>query len=309
MKFELTAELINQIVFGMENQEASYLFDSETLELIPEHEAWERAGELGLAEERYLPLPEWKSVDGFNLMESFVTNLRNPVFREDLRSILKNGRGVFRQFKNALRERPDIERLWFRHRQKEMNQRVINWYNDYRELWGLEPFSAIEHDGGKDDLVFSDFDFRLAAADESDFLARWDGELIREWYPDANAADLEFYRVLSRQGLPRPAAGPDSRVVVATAPDGDITGFLWSVETMVQGRRYGRVVQLGILPEFRGIGIGSALLRWYQRDAGERDLRLVLFELPAGAEFLSANLKSLGFVAQSSRWKLTPGES
>jgi ribosomal protein S18 acetylase RimI-like enzyme len=304
MKFELTAELANQIVFGMENQEDIFLFDSQALDLVTESDAIEREGGLNLSEDRFLPLPEWRSVDGFNLMESFVANLRNPVAREELRVILKNGRGVFRQFKNALRERPDIERLWFRYRQREMNQRVINWYNDYRELWGLEPYSAVEHDGGRDDLVFSDFDFRPALPAESESLAGWDANLLDEWCPSGDAADRDYFRLVNRQGLPAPAANPDSRAIVATAPDGDIAGFLWSVEQSAGGRRYGRIVQLGIRPEFRGIGIGSALLRWYQREAEERGLAMVLIDLPANADFLTANLKSMGFTQQCSRWQL-----
>jgi ribosomal protein S18 acetylase RimI-like enzyme len=304
MKFELTTELSNQIVFGMENQEDIFLFDSQSLDLVTEAEALEHEGDTNPTEERFLPLPEWRSVDGFNLMENFVANLRNPVAREELRVILKNGRSVFRQFKNALRERPDIERLWFRYRQREMNQRVINWYNDYRELWGLEPYSAVEHDGGRDDLVYSDFEFRVAAAFESALLARWDAVLLDEWCPSGDAADREYFRLVSRQGLPAPATVPESRAIVATSPDGDIAGFLWSFEQQAAGRRYGRIVQLGIQSEFRGIGIASALLRWYQREAAERGLWMVLFDLPANADFLTANLKSMGFVPQCSRWQL-----
>ena len=100
MKFELTAELIGQLVFGMENQEASQVFDTENLGLVESQQAFSAASDGDFPDDRYLPLPEWKSVDGFNLMESFVINLRNPVVREELRAILKN------LFLNEFRKHP-----------------------------------------------------------------------------------------------------------------------------------------------------------------------------------------------------------
>ena len=300
MKFELSSEIISRIVFGMENQEIIHVFDTESLELVP--------ADISLAEERYLPLPEWKSVDGFNLMEAFVGNLRNPVFREELRDILKNGRGVFRLFKNALKDRPDIERLWFRHRQKEMNQRVLDWYNDYRELWGLEPYSSLEQDAGKEDLVFSDFEFRLADVSESPFLAAWDRQLFEEAQPDCLDDDQEYLYGFSRRGLPAPASNKNSRVVVATTPDGELAGFVWSVEQMVGKRHFGRIVQLGVLPEFRGIGIAATLIRWYRQDAIARGLQRLLVDLPASVDFLAGHLKSQGFVVASSSWMSRIGD-
>ena len=307
MKFELNTELIGQIVFGMENQETVMVFDSEKLELVDADQAFreEDSGQGG--DDRFLPLPEWRSVDGFNLMESFVVNLRNPVVREELRGILKNGRGVFRQFKNALKDRPEIERLWFHHRQKEMNQRVLDWYNDYREIWGLAPYTVIEQDGGKDDLVFSDFEFRSAHAAESAFLADWDRQLFEEMFPDASALDRQYYHAVWRSHLPPPAAEAGSRVLVATTPDGAIAGFIWSFEMTLDSpygnQTYGRVVQVASLPEFRGIGIGSALIRQYHQQAVQRGLRRILINLPARAEFLSKNLQSLGFTSHGTCWE------
>ena len=302
MKFELTAELIGLIIFGMENQEAINLFDSEKLVLVPEEEVLALVRSDDQVGERFLPLPEWRSVDGFNLMEGFVTNLRNPVFREELRQILKSGRGVFRQFKNALKDRPDIERLWFRYRQKEMHQRVLDWYNDYREIWGLTPYAVVERDGSRDDLVFSDFGFRLANATESVALVDWDRQLFVEMYPDCDENEREYLYRQARRGLPVPAANTESRVVLAATPDGEMAGFVWGVETVVGTQCYGRVVQLGVQPDFRGLGLGSALLGWYYREARERGLCKIYVEVPASGEFLADKLQASGFAGQATVW-------
>ena len=134
MEFDLSPELIDQIIFAMENQEKDYVLDTKTLELVPIDEL---PPELVEDEDRLIQLPEWYSVHGYNLMEKFVANLRNPLFRETLREILARGKGVFRQFKDTIKQRKDIERLWFSFKDREMKRVVLEWYNQLRESCGL----------------------------------------------------------------------------------------------------------------------------------------------------------------------------
>ncbi len=118
MTFPLTEELVNQIIFAMEDQRHRFVVDRETGAMLreddlPAGEGRERRAaaedeEIGEAagggapegEEpgaldgvpgprpRYLPIPSWGPAEGFHLMERFVLKLRNPIFAEMLREAL-----------------------------------------------------------------------------------------------------------------------------------------------------------------------------------------------------------------------------
>ena len=54
-------------------------------------------------DDRHVRLPRWGSAEGFHLMESFVTSIDNPAYREQLSRALTMGKGVFRAFKDTLK--------------------------------------------------------------------------------------------------------------------------------------------------------------------------------------------------------------
>jgi hypothetical protein len=99
MKFTLSTQMIDKIGFAMEDQKEQFMVDAETGELVPLSTL---AG--GFDEARYVRLPRWGSAEGFNLMESFVTSLDNPLYREQLTHALTMGKGVFRAFKDVLKQ-------------------------------------------------------------------------------------------------------------------------------------------------------------------------------------------------------------
>jgi hypothetical protein len=87
---ELSKELLDQVIFGMENQDQIFFLDLDHLKVFSssELEAMEPGGDL-------VEIPEWRSVDGYNLMERFVAELKNPLVKLELQQILSSGRGVF----------------------------------------------------------------------------------------------------------------------------------------------------------------------------------------------------------------------
>ncbi|MFW6313725.1 MAG: UPF0158 family protein, partial [Spirochaetota bacterium] len=195
----LTRELIDQIVFGMENQDREYVLDTEEATVIPAEQIPE-----GAPAERYLSLPAWRSVDGYNLMEQFVATLHNPIFRSRLRAILASGRGVFRQFKDTVRERREIERLWFNFKERAMRDLVTDWYNDLREHEGLERLEAMVAETETDQLVESDFAFRGVEAGEVELIRSLDREAFDEVFSDTEAGIVEAFYAQFRDGLPGP---------------------------------------------------------------------------------------------------------
>ena len=76
MKFEISSALIDEIAFAMENQDDCFRLDSKTCALVSGSEMEENA--LGSEyDERFYPIPDWTSADGYNLMLSFTASLHN----------------------------------------------------------------------------------------------------------------------------------------------------------------------------------------------------------------------------------------
>ena len=69
----MTSELINEIVFSMEDQNEFYLLDSSVPVLLKKEEVPD------FDSDRYYILPVWDSISGFKLMEQFVTVLKNTL--------------------------------------------------------------------------------------------------------------------------------------------------------------------------------------------------------------------------------------
>ena len=118
--FELTPELVDSIGFAMEDQGKRHVIDVDTGELMIVESI-----PAGSPEDHYVPLPTWGPAEGFHLMESFVTSLYNPVYRELLATALNSGKGVFRAFKDILKRNHEIERLWFGYKEKKLRSVIV----------------------------------------------------------------------------------------------------------------------------------------------------------------------------------------
>jgi GNAT superfamily N-acetyltransferase len=255
---------------------------------------------------RYIPIPDWTSSDGYNLMEKFVSGLRNPLARERLRAILQAGRRVFRQFKDTLREHREVEKLWFRFKEQEMRDEVLDWYANLMETWGIE----YEEPDFEDTLVlvFDDFDFLPEIKHDEDSPQVW--EQIRSWdkqaFSDAysQGAEADFWYTRFRESH-KPGEQVDQEFLLRLlTPGGELAAFAWGVfESIQPGRRWLFVRQLYVLVEYRGLGIGKALIsRILEQGAVER----VYLELPGNADILQGHLESIGFKAIAAVWVHSP---
>lgn len=300
LDFELSPELIDNIAFGMENQDHEFYLDTEEGRLVEADEVPEadRSSEES-GGDRFVHIPEWRSVDGFHLMERFVDSLHNPVYREQLRNILSSGRGVFRQFKNALKERKDIEQLWFRFKEREMRRIVVEWYNDLREAEGLSRVPPLdEAEVSTEELVAADFllDRIELAAEE---LEELDKRAFAELFPQESPPMRELLRELARAGTPGPGE-PSSLILGARTPAGELAGFLWAVdydaadEEEKSEERLRRVLQLYVLKEFRGLGIARTLVHELCRRSKSEQITYVLFELRGNGAVLEGFLEREG---------------
>lgn len=307
MEFTLNSELVEQIIFAMEDQQNDYCVRRDSGELLRADEIeQEQTPEEG--EDPYLPIPEWRPVDGFLMMERFVARLRNPLLRDQLKDALASGRGVFRKFKDILKTNPEIERLWFICKERELRKIVWQWYNDNRELAGLERLEEEpEPTEDLEDLLAVDFAVlpmqprhlgALRRLDESAFTARFseaDPERVAELYRE------------SRKGLPDPASG-ESLVFVAETPEEDFAGFVWAVEqtdSLIAGRIL-RVQQLAVVQRYQGLGLGSMLLRRLIAETRDRGYQRLRSELSGTGMQLAGFFEQLGFQTVARDVELDP---
>jgi len=278
-QFSLTPELIDQIIFAMENQKETFLLDTESLLIIPEMGALQNSD--------LIPLPSWMPSDGYLLMDSFTGILKNPIYRERLRTILNTGRGVFRGFKNVIKERPDLEKAWFSHKDREMKRRVRLWYSELCDYWGVE--SLGEEPEEIEDLFLDDFTMEEIPAESQEILKARKA-MVDELYHKCKPSLKELLTGTGVWNL-----GPPGFGARAVSPDGSSCGFTSLILEFYGSDLYALLDCLYILPEFRGAGIASGLLDFVSMFCFKKKVHSLLIQLPPEAEILSENLKRRGF--------------
>jgi ribosomal protein S18 acetylase RimI-like enzyme len=309
--FPLTEELINQIIFAMEDQRNRFVVDRETGAMLREDElppgeaaeprlratqAGEEPGALdGVPgrRSRYLTIPTWGPAEGFHLMERFVLKLRNPIFAEMLREALSSGQGVFRRFKDMLRKNREIERLWFAFKDKEMKQVVEQWYEAERELAGLERLAVGEEPPLE--LVASDFSIIRGEARHVEPALKLDQKVFGELQAGLEPRLLAGAPAgpYNRSDLP-PLLDRRSLFLAAELTGGEFAGFVWAVKDDPSSLR---LAQLAVRKHFRGIGLGTQLLRRLLMEAREGGYVRVLAPLRGEGLALSHLFEGLGFTA------------
>ncbi len=290
MAFELTPEIIDQIIFGMENQEHEFVVDLESGHVMKREDS-DSAGE-------YEPIPRWRSVDGFNLMERFVVDLRNPIVREELRAILASGKGVFRGFKDVLKQHPEVERLWFRFKEREMRREVFEWYNTLRERWGLDRI-PLDLETETDNLILADFTF------ERDALS---AEEVREYAHDAREEALEYLSGDSErelmERLEQVSDTSEFHTIAASTPGGERIAAVCAAVHRDGSQPVAAVNVLYVEPEFRGLGLARELLSRIFAVLDEDGVPVVHIELPGKAGALSSLLQAWDGEEISRRYRI-----
>ena len=142
----------------MEDQNSDFALDADSGSVVPLDSLLSSQIDELEAKESLYPLPSWTSDDGFEIMEKFAEGLRIPKIQGELLQVLANGRGVFRNFKNVLKQFPHIEKRFQSFKKAKMRSVVVEWYNSLRESWGLEKLSQDFED--YNELTQEDFEFR-----------------------------------------------------------------------------------------------------------------------------------------------------
>ena len=267
-RLRLTDEILERVIFGMENQRERLSLDPSDGMLKGEHD--------GGAD--MVPLPPWRPADGYRLMDRFVGTLPNAVFAHRLRDILNGSSGVFRRFKDALAERPEIQSLWRRFKMREMRRSALSWLSRWADALDLANLGPEPEDW--EDLPISEFSVRPAAEAERVLIGTLDA-----------AARVETGVAASKN-----AGGS---VLVAETPAGEVAGF--SRIVLTEGMA-GRLEQVYVLPEFRGLGVGGLLAEHgfnYARDMGAERL---IITIGSSGSMLEGWLEREGFTIVAREW-------
>lgn len=249
MVFLLTASLSEKIVRAMENQEEKFLLCAENLTLVSAKTA-------NVDDENYYSLPEWNSSSGFELREDFVASLQNPMAHDKLQAVLHSGRGVFRNFKDELKKNPVIERQWHIFKNKKMLEKVGDWYNGLREIWGLEKLDLAPEDNEYillDDFTFipytkSDSQIICGIADTAD---DFEGNLpsrVKDAVHELWRRNFLFGDSLSQTGF------------ICNTLSNEFAGCITAAPVSKRTEKIMILTSFFVPEKFRGLGIGTELL-------------------------------------------------
>jgi GNAT superfamily N-acetyltransferase len=177
-----------------------------------------------------------------------------------------------------------------------MRKAIFAWYNALREEWGLERIGEEPEETAE--LVLEDFRFRAAEASDTtqsqelhllcveEFLMGHGGGDSRDW-PEAIQAERK-----ARWRFPAEIAW------VAETGQGDFAGYLCA-------QRDGtaiRILALDVKAEYRGLGIGEALLLRLLDNLDQTLVSHVLVDLPAFSDGFSRVLLREGFHPYETRY-------
>lgn len=287
MIFELTGELTDAIISALENQEKRFIVDAGSNSLV------EKTDTSVCDEEKYYELPKWDSADGFSLMEAFTNNLHSPIARNDLQTVLRSGKGVFRGFKDVLKSYPEVEKKWHYFKNKQLVSYVNQWYNSLRETWGLEKLDCeIEEteDLLSDDFVFSPYDFTcdgnevLECIDSvaHDYCASLPGEI-------QNALS-DLWKARAGDGLGKNACG-----FVCRSFSKEFVGSAIFAPCLDNAPNTVLLTSFFVQEKYRGLGIGRKLFEQSVAELKKRRFKWVLIANTIIPETMTSLLLCSGF--------------
>lgn len=252
MTFILTESLLNEIQSALDNQEKEFLVDAAQNVLI------EKSDEVKDDDTNYYRLPEWTSADGFKLREDFVERLYSPIAHEELQAVLHSGRGVFKNFRNVLKNYPDVEKKWHIYKNRIMLEYINNWYNNLREVWGLEKLDYVPE--SDENLIHDDFNFMPYNSSENS------RELLQQVYAafkdtNQNLPEdllLALYDIWQNQFINAEAKGQIG--FVCRSFSDDFAGCI-TVSNVSNKQEQVMILNSLFVPEaFRGLGICTELI-------------------------------------------------
>jgi GNAT superfamily N-acetyltransferase len=292
---QLSDEFVYQVIFCMEDQANTYVLDLETGDLLTIKEAGD------VEQQRYVGLPEWRPADGFRVMEKFVASLRNPIYRQRLHDALTLGKGVFRQFKNVLKEQPAVERLWYYFKEREIKKVIYTWYKQSSEVLYLNAMGEPEEN--LEELILTDFVITYDVAKWKDYIlqlgrTKLRSEFLSLGYPVSEIIADEYERIWDD-------FDESYLTVNVESPAGEFAGFLSACpRTADDSVLVYDIRHIYVEAQYRGLGMFKLMTDTLCEQASQQGAEYVLMQLFGTASILSHTLFNRGFTLIGQRFAL-----
>lgn len=295
MTFTLTDELTNEIISAMENQEESFVVDASNGVLVAV------SSSVKSDDDKFYDLPEWKPADGFKVREDFVYCLHHPIAKDKLQEVLHSGRGVFKNFRIVLKDYPEIDKRWHIFKHKVMTNKVNEWYNSLREIWGLEKLDQILE--VEEPLVYDDFSFTEYNSDDhkEEILfnisaSKNDGEQLPS---EVNEVIYKLWLECFNQAE---ITGQIGYVCYSLAED--FAGCITASSIMKDQEKIIVITSLFVPEQFRGLGICTELINLCMKKIKECGIKWIIMPNHIVSELLEPLLIRSGFKKFSSGYFL-----
>ena len=110
----------DEVMSALEDEEYRQDLPAWEAELLP------MAKEISEGSSRYVEIPARFSDEAYEVMGDFAAGVKNANIRREIENAL-DGKGAFRRFKNVLRERPELEKEWFKFKASRDKEKVKEW--------------------------------------------------------------------------------------------------------------------------------------------------------------------------------------
>lgn len=287
MTFALTDNLCQDLINALENQQKSFLVDAENCTLIEKNDS------VSADEEFFYEIPKWTSADGFTLREDFANGLHSPFAKDDLQQVLHSGRGVFKNFKIVLKNYPEVEKKWHVYKNNAFSILINDWYNDLRELWGLEKLDQLPETD--ENLIHDDFSFTsIEGGFDIEELSTFIRPIIMNDCQDrSEVPGTAIYEMWVNQ-----FAKTDSTEhygFICRSPSDDFAGCIVASPVSEKQNNVMILSSFFVQEKFRGLGIGSELLSLCLSELSKNGKSWILIPILITPEKLEPLLFRMGF--------------
>lgn len=150
----LTEEILDQIIWGMENQDTEYSLNIQDGTLYSPDTSDEP-----VSDEYLVELPPWQSSDGYQIMVSFTNACKDPELQRRLiKELNSRSHGVFRRFRDVLNTDQEALKQFYEFKDSKMKSFIRTWY---RKNYGK--MTESDHETSYDELQMGELlaDFEI----------------------------------------------------------------------------------------------------------------------------------------------------